>query len=158
MHTKGKKLQVTVLPLPKAWPCSKREQNNKNGLCKDILWNMYDLISLHNKHYKQNIWKTQHWNNNLIKVSRLESTLFIQGQTQYHYFCRLIKQERESFEIRVRIPNCKHVGLHGFVFFSVACNWENMTVALAVLPGYSAITADTAQPWHSSPTKTHCDG
>lgn len=40
--------------------CSKREQNNKIGLHQGILLNMYDLISLHNKHYKQNIWKIEY--------------------------------------------------------------------------------------------------
>lgn len=41
-------------------PCGKREQNNKNSLRKDILLNMYDLISLRNKHSKQSIWETQY--------------------------------------------------------------------------------------------------
>lgn len=44
----------------KKMPCGKREQNNKTSLHKDILLNMYYLTSLHNKHYKQNIWKTQY--------------------------------------------------------------------------------------------------
>lgn len=92
---------VTVLPLPKRYHVAKENKMIKNSLHKIILLNMYDLISFNNKHYKQNIWKTQCWNNNLIKVSQLERTLFTQWQTWYHYLCTLIKQERESFERRV---------------------------------------------------------
>jgi len=33
-----------------------------------------------------------------------------------------------------------------------------MTLALAVLPNYNAITADTPQHWHSSPCTIYWDG
>lgn len=92
---------VTVLPLPKRCHVAKENKMIKNSLHKTTLLNTYYLISFNNKHYKQNIWKTQCWNNNLTKVPQLEWTLFTQWQTWYHYLCTLIKQERGSFERRV---------------------------------------------------------
>lgn len=116
---------VIVLPLQKRCHVAKENKIIKNSL-HEILWTMYDLISFNNKHYKQNIWKTQCWNNNFTKVSQLEWTLFTQCQIWYHYLCMLIKQERESLKEEFWIPNHKHVAPYGVVFFSVACSWNNM--------------------------------
>lgn len=103
---------------------------------------MYDLISFNNKHHKQNIWKTQCWNNNLTKAPQLEQPLFTQWQTWYHYLCTLIKQERGSFERRVLNSKSQTCGSL-WLCFLFTCLWlkQHLPLALAVVLMCSAITA-----------------
>lgn len=56
-------------------------------------------------------------------------------------YARYSNRKENPLKEEFWIPNHKHVALYGFVFFSVACSWNNTPLALAVLLNCRAITA-----------------